>query len=240
MLFELYKELSKAEILFGATIIIILIANGAFKGIIEYVKVKKKKKANEGNPHLNCEHFPKFQELMKNAIGLIEKIDHIKYVVIPSEQMNEVKIVFQDIIGILRDDFSNLLDSSVATDPQKVEAKKAYFNIISRALEVKVTEQVEGWMMKNHFTEKNDMEFTEYITAKINKIYEIKIREVKDHYLHNAMIVTREEVSNSVLLNCAKEINPKLTAMFFYARSVAERHGAIIKDLDEQLLGGLE
>ena len=227
---ELYRELSKADLIVIGFVLIVLITNGAFKGIINKIKIKKRDKEN---PHEDCPYYPDFGKRMEACLNRTNKIDHIKYKIIPSDQLREADIVTKEIIDILRDNFDSLLDKLKATENEKIDARKAYKNMITLAVGKEAKDHLRNWMIKNHFTEKTDIEFSDYITDKTRLVYEIVVREVTENYLHKTMLVDRKRLGESVILNCSEKINPKINHLFIYARAVAEKKEAEIRELEK-------
>ena len=228
---EIYNELSKADIIVLAFVLIVLIVNGAFKGITNKIKIRK---SNSGNPHTGCPHYPDFAGRMEKCLARTNKIDHIKYKVIPADQLREADIVTKEIIDILRDNFNTLLDKLKSPESDKIDARKAYKNMITNAVGKEAKDHLRNWMLKNHFTEKSDIEFSDYITDKIRMVYEIASREVTENYLHKTMLVDRKKLGESVILNCSEKINPKIHHLFIYARSVAEQKEKEIRELEKE------
>lgn len=228
---ELYNELSKADIVVIGFVLIVLIVNGAFKGITNKLKIKKQGKSNV---HEACPHYPDFASRMEKCLEKTNKIDHIKYKIVPSEQLREADIVIKEIIDILRDNFNTLIDKLKSPETDKIEARKAYKAMISNAVGKEAKDHLRNWILKNHFTEKTDIEFSDYIAEKVKLIYDIVQREVTDNYLHKTMLVDRKKLSESVILNCSEKINPKINHLFIYARSVADNKEHEVKELEKE------
>ena len=217
-LLELYNEATKIELLIIGFILFIAIVNGFIK-IPHWAKLRKKKA-----PHEGCPYAFDFKSSMEKIMEKTSKISYIKNRLVMKDQMAEVDIITGEIVTILRDNFNELLSKTKLSEEEKIEARKAYKSTIENAVIKEAKHLVRTWIAKNHFTEKTDLQFIDYINEKIRLIYEAVTREVRENYLHKTMKVPQTKLTESVILNCSEKINPKIQHMFSYAREVAEKY----------------
>jgi len=229
-LIELYNEATKIELLIIGFILFLAFVNGFIK-IPKWAKLRKKSK----EPHKNCPNSFDFAKTMEKVMNRSSKISNIKNKLIMKEQMAEVDITTSEIVSILRDNFNNLLDKTKHSEEEKIEARKAYKSMIENAVIKEAKHFVRTWIAKNHFTEKTDLQFVDYVNEKIKLVYEVVTREVKENYLHKTMKISQVKLSESVILNCSDKINPKIQHMFSYSREVAEKFEKEIVELEKEV-----
>jgi len=223
---ELYNEATKVELLIIGFILFIGFVNGFIK-IPKWSRIKKSKRM-----HVDCPYYFDFAKTMKDVMRKAEKISDLKNRQTMKEQMAEVDITTKEIVTILRDNFNDLLSKTKLSEEDKIESRKAYKSLIENAVIKEAKHLVRVWIAKNHFTEKTDLEFIDYVNEKIKLIYETVTREVKENYLYKTMKIPQSKLTESVILNCSERINPKIQHMFTFAREVADKYEKQIKELE--------
>jgi hypothetical protein len=231
-----WTEATKMDLLQWGVILFIIFGGGA--GIIKnYVtqklglKPKKPGKYPEG--HLNCDLYPEHVKALEKKESVTERITVIKYIDTVYEQMAKVGSYREKIYKILFDAYKARLPESGLSETQRKAALVSYKKDLKIALD-----DVQGYYRKcvkeNHFTEKSDVEFNNYVIEKTESGAERLGDSFDVYYLQSVSIVDREELRATNRNECLPQIKELVSQMFFEIREIAEKKKSLIEEIQEE------
>lgn len=198
---------------------------------------KEKNSRGDLTDHSSCVNFPSLLLLVKNAIDKMAEIQRIQINITISEQMTEFDDLFIDFRKILKSNYMKLYreKSGKSVSGLLNEKDVQHYVSILMALESPLKGVTRRFLKKNHFVEKSEEEFKNYILERTED-YQNEIGDYLDeHYDTNHFLISREELFDSNMKNCREELYKKVDKFFYKVRTISkEKQNEIIK-LEEHI-----
>lgn len=221
MKLDIWNLISNADpiALILATIMIII---GVYKGVIK-IKWLKLPRLNKDDPHFNCQHNKSFNETISRAIESASdkafEIARIKFIETIYYQMVEAHLTWITVGDILKDNFYKQIEQTTVKNEDKQKAI-IHYNMMIDKMEKNIMDILRGWMKKNHFIEKSEVEFQCYIEDKV-KILIPKISSIIDHGFNRSILCIDMHDLHESALECMPQISAAATTFFHKARSIS-------------------
>jgi hypothetical protein len=228
----LFAEASKVDLIIIGILLLFLISNGIIQ-VPKWLNIKKAKTlGNYPESHAACELYPEHLSGLKDQRAIGEKVSRIKYHDTVYDQMIKVRLYAEQVKTILMRHYTKLLQDRGLNEKQISDAKIDYRKDLKIAID-EACGYLRKWVKNNHFTDKSDVEFNEYIMLRTAEVME-KVTEVIDaYYLSSVCIIDREELRKSNETECAPGISQLISKMFFEIREIAEIKQKEIAELEK-------
>ena len=219
----------------ATTMIIYFMYKGGVNIIAPFF-LKKKIIRNDSllSTHAGCANYSSLTVILERVMEKSDEIVRIKYHETLYEQMNEAELAWSDTKDLLKENYSDLLETRNISEESKVFAIKCYGLIID-SIEIEVLGLVRRWMRKNHFVEKNTMEYQAYIDDKVNRLQHKSSGLIDRRYEEKKMIVPRKELKESNLNVCFPIIQKRTNLFFLRAKEIAEEKTKLILELKKEI-----
>ena len=208
--------------------LVYLVKGGTFD-LPKYLIGKKKK----SKTHETCDNYADHMSLLEKERLKGYKIAEIKYKSLLFEQMTKVEILVNKIKLMMTKEFSMLIDSMDISEKRKSDAKVLYEGIVKWALE-DAQGYLKGWIKDNHFVEKTDVAFQEYIQKRTVEANEVISDGIDRYYIKSIFHVDRDDLKRANDVNLLPRITPMVSIMFIEVRSIAEEKIELIKQIEEE------
>ena len=211
----------------------------AYRGGVNLLPKLKKENIKEENKslmeiHASCPNYTSLVVIIERSMEKSDAIMRIKYQETLFEQMNEAELAWDEVKDTLKDHYSNLLEGRGILEESKIYAIKCY-NLIIDSMETETLGLIRRWMKKNHFIEKNTMEYQAYIDDKVDKLHHKITRLIDNSYEEEKMIVPRKELRKSNIEICLPIIQKRTNLFFLRAKEIAIEKNELIKKLKEEI-----
>jgi len=188
--------------------VFILITKPSFKFgnfVISFGQNKSQNKSIEMS-HSSCSHNIDFCHVVTKTAEIVTKMCYIDLKECIDRQMSYVDERLTIIKSILLNNYSKILKSKIQIDKQVIvhEDYITYHRLVESMLFEDIKNSIRQSFANDNFDQLSDVEFNMYINEKFLYIYQIGDEFMDMWYIGNKMLISREELKESVLLLKAK------------------------------------
>ncbi len=239
------QQMSSIESAMLTTMVIFfLYRSGA--NIVPLIKKKKDQKEEEikkegsDSPlrdiHRGCKNYSSLAIILEKVMERSDKIVRIKYQDTLYEQMNDAELMWEDVTNHLKDNFAKTFDieNPDIEKSEKVYSVKCYILIIE-SMETEMMGLIRKWMKKNHFIEKSELSYVDYIEEKIGLLHSKMTRLFDDKYEEDKLLINREALRKNMKENVMPIIHKRGTTFFLRAREISIEKSKLIKEIKDKI-----
>ena len=206
-------------------IFVVLLLYFVGTGVIKLPKSQKKLDENEAlGIHVKCANFPSLKLLVMDAIQKSAEIQRILINDTLNEQMNEADDLFIDMRSQMKKTYLKLYKektSGIKSNILRNKEVNCYLSLLDN-MESPLKGMTRRFLKKNHFLERSDMEFREYIKQRTADYQSAVAEFLDDHYDGGESSISTDELH---IVNM-KEVYPlmeaKVESFFHKVRKIAE------------------
>ncbi len=214
-------------------------------GVNLFPKLKKRKiERRQTDPqtlqelHKTCPNYSSFQVIIERVMEKSDKIFRLKYQDTIYEQMNEAELMWEKILDILVSHFTKTFDF---LNPKALKADRSFmitsYTTILTSMEVQVLGSIRRYMRKNHFIEKNEVEYDAYIVDKSQLLYDKMIKLFDRTFDEERLLVNATVLREDLIDHCMPEITKIVRTFFLKAKVISLEKHNLIKKLEAEITG---
>lgn len=221
-----------------ATIMTIYFLYKSGSNIIPKIIGKKKieEKCTLLDAHKNCINYPSVANILERVMEKSDRIFRIRYQETLYEQMNDAELLWDAARDDLMANFLLVLKDQdfVITKAEIPSALFIYSKIID-SMEVDVLGVIRRWMRKNHFIDKSEIEYDQYIEEKIELLHDKIVRLFDESYNDDKLLIERSLLRDSFDIKYFASIQKRARIFFLKAKATAHESARRIAEIEEEI-----
>ena len=167
---------------------------------------------------------------IKVAVDKAIRIFEIRRVTIVEAQMVLIDRLSEKCKNILIDDFYELMNLDSKESYKEI---RAYANILDVSFKP-ITWKLRKWVIKNHLTERSEMEFKEYVEETTDEVIEATSASIDKNYFSEDFSINRIQLKKKNLEVSGKELYDTISDTLYELRNVSKKYQVQIRNIEDE------
>lgn len=190
------------------------------------------KKEDPTSPHATCEHRHDAIDLLETVFKNSDERRYMKDIDAIKRQMEIAEDYVKQVIALMTRVYLHTLSAKGHADPASSPGFTSYSKNVLPIVECQVVSKIRTFVRENHFAEKTEREFEEYIEARSKQLREFVSHMLNDIYLY------RDDITRSELYEANEKRMPEfkeyIRNFLLDCREIAVEVNQLVNTLNEE------